>query len=319
MKKVFCLILTMMLMLLSLSVFAEREQKVFFENETTPFPADAELLTLRVAAMGGGDCMLLTLGDHSMFVDLGTESSFEKVEELIQVAGIDHVDYFYNSHPHVDHVGGFMPLVESGFPVGAMITFFDHDIVDYSVKQWRATRTAEANNIPIIDMKTEDQIPFGDAELTVYRVPDDRIVSAMLYNDLSAMLHIRYGDCTILLTGDVEPRAQLTTAEVYGDRMKADIMKHPHHGVDVIKIPFFEAVDPEFIFFTGSAYNTQKPQEALKRLNVTRMTFAPWGIITMQTDGHKWIVSQDLYPDKANQARFYLKDYNWIEVPFQLP
>ena len=60
-------------------------------------------------------------------------------------------------------------------------------------------------------------------------------------------------------------------------------------------------------------------REALKRLDITRMTFAPWGIITMQTDGHKWIVSQDLYPDKANQARFYLKDYNWIEVPFQLP
>ena len=319
MKKAFCFILTVIILLLSQGGFAEREQKVFMADETVPFPTDAELLTIRVAGMTGGDCMLLTLGDHSMFVDLGTESSFDKVQEVIRVAGIDHVDYFYNSHPHVDHVGGFMPLVESGFPIGAMITFFDHDVVDYAVKQWRAIRTAEASNIPIIDMKTEDQIPFGDAELTVYRVPDDRILQAMLYNDLSAMLHIRYGDCTILLSGDVEPRAQLTTAEVYGDRMKADILKHPHHGVDVIKKPFFEAVDPEFVFFTGSAWNTRKPQEFLKYLHITRMAFAPWGIITMQTDGHKWIVSQDLYPDKVTQAQYYLKENNWIEAPFQIP
>ena len=37
----------------------------------------------------------------------------------------------------------------------------------------------------------------------------------------------------------------------------------------------------------------------------TRMSFATWGMITMQTDGKKWIVSQDILPDKKEIAETY--------------
>ena len=156
-------------LLLPMSAAGEGERKVFMQGETDSFPEDAELLTVRVAALQGGDSMLVTLGEHSMFVNMGTNTSLKKLQEIIEAAGIDHVEYFFNSHPHDDHIGGFITLVASGFPVGAVITFFDHELIDESVRQYQAIKTAEEHNIQIIDMVTEDTIPFGSAEMTAYR------------------------------------------------------------------------------------------------------------------------------------------------------
>ena len=310
-------ILCLLLALLLLPLRATGEQKVFFPGETEPFPEGAELLTIRVGGFAGGDCMLLTMGEHSMFVDLGTDTCLPKIQELTAAAGIDRVEYFFNSHPHCDHIGGLIPLLESGFPVGAVMTFFDHHYLDESVLQIRALNCAKEHGVPILDMKTEDQIPFGAAELTAYRVPDNLIRQAMRTNDLSAMLLVRYGDCTALLTGDVEYRSQLVLPQVY--RLKADILKIPHHGATEMKRPFLLAVDPEYVFVTHNSGETVRVQQQLKDYGLHRMNFAAWGIITMQTDGHKWIVSQEPYEYMTKNIKAHLKSNSWIDPGFVMP
>jgi hypothetical protein len=49
------------------------------------------------------------------------------------------------------------------------------------------------------------------------------------------------------------------------------------------------------------------------------MSFTSWGIITLQTDGRKWIVRQDFLPDRCSEAGYYLRGHSWIETPFTLP
>ena len=312
-------LLILMILLLPVIAAGEGEQKVFMQGETDPFPESAELLTVRVAALQGGDSMLITLGEHSMFVDMGTNTSLKKLQEVIGAAGIDHVEYFFNSHPHDDHIGGFIPLVESGFPVGAVITFFDHELIDESVRQYQAIKTAEAHNIPVIDMVTENTVPFGSAEMTAYRIPEDRLHWVKGPNDRSAMLMIRYLDCSILLAADVEGRAQTMLTENYPDRLQADILKYPHHGADPVEVSFLKAVSPEFAIITNTPYGTEPAQFVLRAHGIDRICFAPWGVITLQTDGHKWIAGQELIPEMANQARAYMKDHPWLRVPFQIP
>ncbi len=309
-----------MLCLLAAALFlflpgALGEGRVFLQDETEPFPDDAELLTIRVAGILGGDCMLMTLGEHSMFVDLGTDKCYPKVRELIDAAGIDHVEYFFNTHPHTDHVGGFMPLAGSGFPIGTMFTFFPHDYTGKCVLQKLAMNTAKEYGIPVRDLKTGDAIPFGKAELTAYRVPDKRITRAMNANDLSATLMVRYGDCSILLAADIEVRAQLTLVDEYDD-LKADILKFPHHGVAPAKNPFLKKVNPEFVVFThGSSDDTLRAQKQLQAYRKGRMAFAAWGVITLQSDGHKWIVTQKVYPEKERQVEFYIREHAWTDTP----
>ncbi len=301
------------LLLCCLLLFAGRglgEGKVFRAEDTEPFPADAPLLSVRVAGMKSGDCMLVTCGEENMLVDLGTGSGMEDIRAMLDDAGVSSVDYFCNTHPHDDHLGGFIPLVQSGFPIGALITFFDHDYLAPSAVQKLGIRTAEEYGIPVIDRKTEETMTLGGAEITFYRLPEKKYSWKLSCNDLSAMLLIRYGDCSILLTGDVEIRSQAVLARLYD--LKADILKVPHHGVGKMELNFLADVDPEYAFVTGGANSSETAQKQLKRRGVCHISFSPWGMITMQTDGQKWIVRQNLKPDMDEFIQRYLSQHPWL-------
>ena len=305
MRKMLCLVLVMMLL-----PAAAMAGTVYAPEETEPFAEDAQLLTIRVCPQLGADCMLMTLGEHSMFVDLGVAKSLPLIQKLIEAAGIDRVDYVFNTHPHTDHLGGFQPLVETGFAVGTLITFYPHDYKGQSVIQKAALAAAEEWNVPILDMKTEEKVPFGDADLTAYKVPERRERKSFNCNDLSAMLMIRYGNCSLLWGADVEAEAQGVLADEYD--MKADILKIPHHGLSWMNKEFMLEVDPQYVIFTHGSINTTKAQEQLRKNGYVRMRFASWGMITIQTDGEKWIVSQEIDPDVQKYTERFLKNNPWI-------
>ena len=293
-------------LLLPFSGLGEGNRRVFLEGETEPFPQDAELLTLRVCPLLGADAMLLTLGEHSMLIDAGKKTDFEALRAMLADAGLTEVEYAFNSHPHSDHAGGIRPLLEQGFGIGAFITFFPPDYTDpggQSQIQQATIAAVEAAGVPILTLKTEDTIPFGSALLTVYRIADDRYVAGSDCNNRSAMLMIQYGECSVLLTADVENEVQPKLAELYD--LKADILKYPHHGTVILHNDFLRDVDPEYVVFTHGTKNTLDAQRQLVRFGYDRMAFATWGLITLQTDGHKWIVRQDVAPDLAEYAKKY--------------
>ena len=117
-------VLCCLLMLSGCALAEDRTARVFMAGETPLFTEDAELLTLHVCPLTGADAMLLTYGEHNMLVDTGKRIDFDKLQDMLLRAGLDHVDMIFNTHPHSDHIGGVIPLVESGFQVGQFMTVF---------------------------------------------------------------------------------------------------------------------------------------------------------------------------------------------------
>ena len=155
------------------------------------------------------------------------------------------------------------------------------------------------------DLKTEDKIPFGGPDITVLRTPDEYLYDGMTCNEMAGMLMVKYGDCSVLLTADVEPSSdsQIRLARLYD--LKTDILKYPHHGMSTIAADFMRDTDPEYVFFTHGAGDTRMSQAYLIHNGYTRMSFATWGMLTMQTDGKKWIVRQDIFPEMQKVAETY--------------
>ncbi len=281
--------------------------EIAWEWDAEPFDADAEILTIRVTPMIGADCILLTLGEHSMLVDVGDRTTTKQVAAMLEEAGVEGVEYVFGTHPHADHVGGIFALLDRGFPIGAYFNFFPHNYYEERqvVIQKHVMDALDAAGVPVIDMHTEETVPFGDATLTAYRIPDERIEPIMNCNNLSAMLMVRYGDCSILLTADVEGRGQGILAELYD--LDADIMKFPHHGLNTANEAFLREVSPAFVFFTNGSDRTKAEQKQLKKEGCSWMTYASWGTIVLKTDGHRWTVRQEFTRDILKHA---IKTFN---------
>ena len=288
--------------------------EIAWEWDAEPFAEDAEILTLWVTPMVGADCMLLTFGEHTMLVDVGDRTTTKQVSAMLELAGVESVEYVFGTHPHADHMGGIFAMLERGFGIGAYINFFPHDYYEgkQNVIQRQVIEAVETTGVPILDMHTEDTIPFGDVTLTAYRIPDDWIDKSLTCNNLSAMLMVQYGDCSMLLTADVEGRAQGILVELYD--LDADIMKFPHHGLNKADETFLREISPAFTFFTNGSDRPKGARNQLSKDGYPWMTFASWGTIVLRTDGHRWTVRQDFTKEILKHA---IKTFNLDPTLFE--
>ena len=287
MKRFFALLL--MLTLAFSTAQAEGVRRVYRAGEREAFAEDAETFDLYVCPLLGADCMLLTCGGQTMLVDMGKANDYDLIREVLNAQGVERIDIAFNTHPHTDHLGSMIQLLED-YPVGRFMTAFDDDYTAEEVVQRSTLRAVRAAGVPVTRVEDGDTFALGNARMTVvrqtkYMYPEPNP------NPLSAMLMVEYGDCRLLLCADVVQSAQLYIAQTHD--LKADIMKWPHHGLNKVYRELLENVQPEYAFITHGYMNTTEAQEQMNRYGIPH-DFATWGVIHLSTDGQYWLVDQQL-------------------------
>ncbi|MBQ9197000.1 MAG: MBL fold metallo-hydrolase [Clostridia bacterium] len=287
MKRFFALLL--MLTLAFSTAQAEGVRRVYRAGEREAFAEDAETFDLYVCPLLGADCMLLTCGGQTMLVDMGKANDYDLIREVLNAQGVERIDIAFNTHPHTDHLGSMIQLLED-YPVGRFMTAFDDDYTAEEVVQRSTLRAVRAAGVPVTRVEDGDTFALGNARMTVvrqtkYMYPEPNP------NPFSAMLMVEYGDCRLLLCADVVQSAQLYIAQTHD--LKADIMKWPHHGLNKVYRELLENVQPEYAFITHGYMNTTEAQEQMNRYGIPH-DFATWGVIHLSTDGQYWLVDQQL-------------------------
>ena len=202
-------------------------------------------LEVTVLDVGQGDAILVTTPGGERIVVDGGPSGIALARELGAV--LPHwereVAAIVLTHPQADHVGGLPTLLER-FDVG---TVYDngatHDTMIYArFAKGAPTRTA---------LRRGDSFEIDNVRFEVLWPLPGELDSDL--NEGSLVLRLHYQGATVLLTGDIEAKAQQALVEL-GD-IEADVIKVPHHGADTNAAGFWSAAGTRLAVISAGAGN----------------------------------------------------------------
>ena len=193
------------------------------EPPELPNPGEESYFEAHFIDVGQADSILIICDGEAMLVDAGNKADATLVRTYLEEQNVTHLEYAVGTHPHEDHIGGFVNLFR----------YIKPDKVYCSSKSYTTSAFNDFVYYVTNNLKQELVIPtlgesflLGSARVTVigplhYNYSD--------INSHSIVLRVEYGELTFLLTGDMEGDAELDLVHA-GIDLKADVLKVGHHG-----------------------------------------------------------------------------------------
>lgn len=194
-----------------------------------------------------GDGMLFITPDgKTLLCDTNTANNTAYIVYALKQLGVTKIDYFLNSHPHVDHIGGFAIIAEN-FEIGHVYTVATEAEFSGAKGRWYNTQVGtivEEKGIPHSYLVEGDTFMLGeDVEVKVFNPPADFDYAAGIdsYNESSIVMKLTYGESSFLTGGDIDDDpdnfGRATESDLvarYGSELQADVSKMNHHGDPVL-------------------------------------------------------------------------------------
>ncbi len=275
-----------LLMILLTGLLTPASAEVFLDREPPEDWADRDVLRLTAFAAVSNDCALLEVGGRSMLIDGGVRKWRTQLTAALAEMGWDgRVDILFNTHPHDDHLQAVTYMINEGFRADEFWSSFPET---YRNDTQRAAVRALANaGIPYHRLEQGETVDFGGATLVFHWWEDGKDPNAK-----SCVLHITFGDATILLTGDATGATQRgLLAALSPEELRADILKLPHHGLVPSVADFLRTVDPAFIYVTNRKSSIPRAINQLENMHFNYEATSV-GRIVMVTDGTDWYIRQ---------------------------
>jgi competence protein ComEC len=218
-----------------------------FETATlVPMNAGGALVVTFID-VGQGDSILIEAPNgHTMLIDGG--SAGNGALAYLQKQGIKSIDLMIATHPHEDHIGGLVEVLNT-IPVKKVITNGQSNTTSIYEHFLDAITNAKAE---YIDVARGDTINLGSITFSVLS-PAAIIGDDMNHNSL--VLRMNYGTTTFLFMGDADMDAEsgILAASL---PVKADILKLGHHGSCQSSSPaLLDAVHPVVAIYSAGLHN----------------------------------------------------------------
>jgi len=200
--------------------------------------------------------------------------------------GITHIDRVILSHDDKDHTGGYQAVADEimvhSLTVMPNSEFKDqhaHSQVCQAGQRWRW-----------------DGVDF-DILYPTARVRNNQGLSS---NNRSCVVRIRHKEKTIMLTGDIEARAEQEMVAVYGKRLKSHIISAPHHGSATSSTQsWLHNVLPEYVVYSMDYRN--------------RFGFPREDVIQR----YRKLSTRQLRNDKSGMVRFVFYADGSMDMPYE--
>jgi competence protein ComEC len=182
--------------------------------------------------VGQGDAAVIILpNDKTMLIDAGQRNQYEDmgneiVLPVLKYLNIEKLDWVVMSHPHSDHIGGLVSLINEV----KIDTVWDSFIPYKSWTYNTIISKAESNEVHVIHPHQGQVMKLSDNVFVEFLAPDSIFaVSEHNVNNASIVFKLSYGATSVLFTGDLEHEGDQFLLP-YEEMLKVNVLKVAHHG-----------------------------------------------------------------------------------------
>lgn len=267
--------------------------------------------------VGQGDCILLQFNGKSILIDGGPVEMGPRLEEYLRRQNVTSIDLLILTHPHDDHIGGLITVLEDLPIKKAIDSVEDESSLIYAM--FRAL--IERQNISYAPAYAGQEIDFDPAlkievlwppsegisggvkrgDQAAIKNPWESIVVRALSGDMnqnSLVLRITYNRTSILLMSDADTVVEKSLVSS-GYNLSSQILKVGHHGGTSASSPdFLRRVMPRIsIISVGKGnyygYPTGRTLHALQAVGSSVYRTDICGHIKITTDGLNYSLSTE--------------------------
>ncbi|MFC7070482.1 lamin tail domain-containing protein [Halobaculum lipolyticum] len=196
-----------------------------------------------------GETMLIDTGDF--------RNDGEYTLSYLQENDIERIDHLVVTHNDADHIGGNAAVIEyyetEAEGIGAV---YDPGIAASTQTYERYLDAVEEYDVTLFEIREGDSLSFEGVETRVLGPPDPYLDTDSR-NENGVVLHLTFGQTSVLHTGDAEEMQEAYLVEEYGSSLSATVYKAGHHGSDSSSSSeLLDLVSPQ-VAVVSSAYDSQ--------------------------------------------------------------
>ena len=216
--------------------------------------------------VGQGDATIVRLpNEKTILIDGGQRFGNRDYGASVVIPVLNHlnikqIDWMIMSHPHSDHIGGLISIIEVMKIDSVYDSYLDMDTWTYtSLMDSLASRSVGIRRPSPGEVIELDK----DLSMLIF-APDSATVSKSHINDASIVFKLVYGETSFLFTGDMESNGEASLLH-FDSQLDVDVLKVGHHGSKTSTTdPFIKLVSPELtVVSVGYKNKFRHPSEAV--------------------------------------------------------
>jgi competence protein ComEC len=251
----------------------------------------AATLEVHFIDVGQGDAIFIrSPGGKTVLIDAGTPDAGPVVAAYLTRLGVGGLDLAIATHPHLDHVGGMLKVLQAHRPALYLDSGFVHPLVSYE----RLVRWLDAEKVPAKTARGGRNITLEPGVVLELLAPTEPFLSGTRSdpNSNSVVARLTYKETSFLFTGDSEADSEQRLLGA-GTPISATVLKVAHHGGrHSTGDRFLAKVAPKFAVIScgkinGYRHPSKPTLEKLSRAGVEVFRTDDDGDVIARTDGHR--------------------------------
>ena len=195
-----------------------------------------------------------------IMIDGGTytpEDSANMREMLHARGGV--VDWWFITHPHSDHLGAMLYLMEHDqFDIEVKNICFNFPSLEWLAfkeefgMNWRFLEQLKKRGMHVVTAAAGDVYQSGSVSVEMIGVPGNYWEYAKSLNAISIIFTVHFPSRDVLFMGDFDVNGEADFLARYGAApLRCDVLQMPHHGQNGISRDFYALIAPKICLYTA--------------------------------------------------------------------